>query len=247
MREDLEKLIELQVTDSNLRRLKRIIDTATDRRAEIEREFDQHASSIREVKDRFESLKAERVSLERQISDHNVHRERAERNLKHAQNQKEYETSMREIDTLQKQISQLETQLVDKMEAIEAVEKELEERADEINSHDLNRDDALSSFDSEVESARGEFESESAKREQMFATIGPQLAAVYNRLVQRSRDGIAVAAVVNESCSACFMSLRPQMMLEVRRMNSIVNCESCTRILYVPVEGSMAASNESVA
>lgn len=245
MRSDLEKLIELQVTDTNLRRLKQIIDTAVEKRAEIEQEFEQHASSIREIQNRGETLNAERAQLEREISDNKVYKERAERNLKHAQNQKEYEAAMREIDSLQKQIGQLETQVVEKMTATEEVEKELKERAEEISSFDSKRDEALSKFDSEVAAARSEFESETAKRVEVFATIAPQLAAVYNRLAQRSRDGIAVAEVVNGSCSACFMSLRPQMLLEVRRMNSIQTCESCTRILYVVTEESKAATPEA--
>ncbi|HBR56941.1 MAG TPA: hypothetical protein DEA22_05655 [Blastocatellia bacterium] len=61
----------------------------------------------------------------------------------------------------------------------------------------------------------------------------PQLASVYNRLAQRSRDGIAVSEVVNGSCSACYISLRPQMHVEVKRGDKIVTCENCTRILYV--------------
>jgi vacuolar-type H+-ATPase subunit D/Vma8 len=46
---ELEKLIDLQKTDTNLRRLKKIIETANEKRAEIEQEFEQHASSIRDV------------------------------------------------------------------------------------------------------------------------------------------------------------------------------------------------------
>ena len=42
-----------------------------------------------------------------------------------------------------------------------------------------------------------------------------------------------MAEVVNGSCSACFMSLRPQMQVEVKRGDQIITCESCTRILYV--------------
>ena len=78
----------------------------------------------------------------------------------------------------------------------------------------------------------------------MFATLPERLAAVYNRLAQRSRDGIAVAEVVNGSCSACFMALRPQMLVEVKKGEQIVTCESCTRILYVAVD-SKAAAGES--
>ncbi len=85
---------------------------------------------------------------------------------------------------------------------------------------------------------------EKEKRAEVFDTLPAQLAAVYNRLVQRSRDGIAVAEVVSGSCSACNMALRPQMLLEVKRMNDIVTCESCTRILYVtqPAQNEAAAS-----
>lgn len=230
---ELEKLIELQKTDTNIRRLKEIIETANEKRAEIEQEFEQHASSISEIKNRRETLKAERAELEKQIAESKTYLERAERNLKHAQNQKEYETAMRETDALQKQIAASETRLVENMEAVEEVEKELEARADEINSHDSKRDEALASFDAEVAISKAELMSENAKRGEVFKTLPAQLASVYDRMAQRSRDGIAVAEVVNGSCSACFMSLRPQMNLEVKRGDAIITCESCTRILYI--------------
>lgn len=233
MKKELEKLIDLQKTDTNIRRLKQIIGTADTKRAEIEQEFDQHASSIREVQNRRDTLIAERTELEKQIADNRTYLERAERNLKHAQNQKEYETAMRETDTIQKQIAAFETQVVEKMSASEEVDTELETRADEINSHDAKRNEALSAFDAEVKAAKKELEIESAKRDEVFKTLPANLASVYNRLAQRSRDGIAVAEVVNGSCSACFMSLRPQMSLEVKRGDKIITCESCTRILYI--------------
>lgn len=230
---DLDKLIELQQTDTNLRRLKQILDTADSRRAEIEQEFDQHASSIREIQNRRDALNAKRADLEKQIAENKTYLERADRNLKNAQNSKEYETAMRETDSLQKAISGFETQIVEIMEASEAVEGELAERSEEIASHDTKLQEALKEHSAKAAAAKKEFATESAHRETAFATLPPQLASVYNRLAQRSRDGIAVAEVVNGSCSACFISLRPQMQLEVKRGTEIITCESCTRILYV--------------
>ena len=111
-------------------------------------------------------------------------------------------------------------------------------------SLDSKRDEALAAFDQEIEKARTELAEAEAKRGGVFDTLPANLAAVYNRLVQRSRDGIAVAEVVNGSCSACFISLRPQVQVEVRRMDSIITCENCTRILYVraKLEQSEAAA-----
>lgn len=236
MRAELEKLVDLQKTDTNIRRLKQSIESAEQRRATIEQEFEEHAFSIREIQARRDNLNSEKAELEKQIAENKTYKERAERNLKHAQNQKEYETAMREIDALQKQIVIFETQTVEKMTAGEEVEKELESRADEINTLDATRDEALKAFDVELKKNSSELNSQTKKREAVFTTLPNQLASVYNRMAQRSRDGIAVAEVVNGSCSACFMSLRPQMQVEVKRGDQIITCESCTRILYMPAK-----------
>lgn len=242
MKEELAKLVDLQITDTNIRRLKQAVETAEERRASLEQEFEQHAFSIREIQKRRDDLNNERLEGEKQIAEHKTYLERADRNLKHAQNQKEYETAMREIDSLQKQVAALETRIVELMGAVEEVDKELESRAEEINSLDSKRDEALTAFDAEVDKARAELATETSKRETVFVTLPANLAAVYDRLAQRSRDGIAVAEVINGSCSACNMSLRPQMNVEVKKGDQIVTCENCARILYIPVEKEAEAT-----
>ncbi|MEO8649002.1 MAG: C4-type zinc ribbon domain-containing protein [Acidobacteriota bacterium] len=244
MRAELEKLIDLQKTDTEIRKLKKSIETAEIRRAGIEQEFEQHAFSIREIQNRRDMLRAERSGLENQIAENKTLQERAERNLKHAQNQKEYESAMRETDALQKQIALFENQIVEKMTAIEEVEKEIEGRAEEIESIDSNRETAIREFEKALAKDKKGLSETLARREEVFITLPTQLASVYNRLSQRSRDGIAVAEVVNGSCSACFMSLRPQMQVEVKRGDQIITCESCTRILYAANTGTKAAVTE---
>ncbi len=244
MKLELEKLIELQKTDTNIRRLKKSIETAEQRRASLEQEFEQHASSVREIQNRAETAKNERIALEKQITEAKTHLERANRNLKTSTNQKQYETSMREADVLQKQISGFETQVLEKMTAIEEVEKVLEERAEEISSLEGNRQQAIEGFEKELTENKAELEIEAKKRHEVFTTLPANLAAVYNRLALRSRDGIAVAEVVNGSCSACFMSLRPQMQVEIKRGDKIITCESCARILYVTPPEAQAAVAE---
>jgi len=244
---ELEKLINLQKTDSEIRRLKQSLDTADARRAELEREFEKHAFSIREIQERRDRLAAERAELETQIASNKTYLERAERNLKHAQNQKEYETAMRETDALQKQIAAIEAQELEGMTALEEVEKEIESRADEINTLDQKRADALKEFDAELKRDRAALTKVEGGRDAVFKTLPTNLAAVYNRLTQRSRDGVAVAEVVNGSCSACFMALRPQMLVEVRRGEQIITCESCTRILYFAPADTAAVAAEGQA
>jgi predicted nucleic acid-binding Zn-ribbon protein len=243
---ELAKLIDLLKTDSEIRRLKQSLNSADARRAELEREFEKHAFSIREIQERRDRLRSERAELDKHIAENKTYLERAERNLKHAQNQKEYETAMRETDALQKQIGAFETQTLENMTALEEVEKEIEGRAEEINTLDQKRVEAVAEFESQMEKDRADLAKVEGGRDAVFKTLPANLAAVYNRLTQRSRDGIAVAEVVNGSCSACFMALRPQMLVEVKRGEQIITCESCTRILYfAPADTSAAAATES--
>lgn len=240
MKAELGKLIELQKADSRIRSLRTTVETADQKRAEIEQEFEKHASSIREIQSRHEGFKTERANFEKQIAENKAMQERSERNLKHAQNQKEYESAMREVDVCQKQIGQCETSIAELDEKIAEVEKELADRAEEIGSFEEKRTAALSEFDARVAESKARLDDEVKAREAVFATLPAQLASVYNRLVQRGRDGVAVAEVVNGSCSSCFMALRPHLQMEVKKGDQIITCESCTRILYVSSEATTA-------
>lgn len=233
MKSELEKLVELQITDTNIRRLKKSIETADQRRASIEQEFEQHAFEIREIQSKSESAKSERADLERQIAEAKSQLERADRNLKNAVDQKQYEVAMRDADVLQKKIAALETEVLEKMTIVEDVEKVLAERSEEIKSLDGNRQKAMKDFEAEITKNTAELTKETTKRAKVFDTLPKNLAGVYDRMAQRSRDGIAVAEVKNSSCSACFMKLRPQMMVEIKMSGDIITCESCARILYI--------------
>jgi uncharacterized protein len=239
---ELEKLVELQKTDTNIRNLKKSIETADQRRAGIEQEFERHAFEIRTIQNRAEQARSERAELEKQTAEAKAHLERANRNLKNAQNQKQYEAAVREAEILQKQISTLETQILEKMTTIEEVEGVLAARAEEIASIETNRQQTLTDFDTEIEKNRKELEEQTKKRQDVFVTLTPKLAGVYNRLTTRSRDGIAVAEVKNGACSACFMSLRPQILVDLKTTDKIITCESCTRILYIESNKSEAAN-----
>ncbi|NNE97759.1 MAG: hypothetical protein HKN25_01930 [Pyrinomonadaceae bacterium] len=242
MKSELGILVELQKTDTRIRQLKENIESAEERRAEIEQEFEKHASSIRDIQTRRDEARESKTSLEAKIAEVNTGLERANRNLKNAQDNQQYEAAMKEIDSLNKQNSKHETGILENMETIEETEAILEERADEVNNLESDWEKQQKEFDTALAADRKEFDELTKEREKVFAQVSPKLASVYNRLVTRSRDGIAVAAVKEESCSACNMSLRKQMIVELKTTDQILTCESCTRILYVNEEESVEAA-----
>lgn len=91
----------------------------------------------------------------------------------------------------------------------------------------------------EVARLEGELAHVAGQREALVALISRGAMAIY-QTVAPQRRGIAVAPAKDGLCSICHVRLRPQVFNDIRRNDSIVQCDSCRRILYfvpVPAEG----------
>ena len=251
MKAELQKLIALQNLDTTIRKLEKDQQATPERRAEIEREFDQRAFEITALENRRDEAKHNRARLENEVVEQKGRAERAERNLMSSKKQDEYTAAIREADAARKQMSALETQVLEQMEQFEQAEAALKERADEIATMNSDREAKLKTFDEETGTIGERLAAARKEREEVFASLPKPMSALYSRIGARIRDGVAVAEARNRSCSACFMSLRPQMMAEIRRGEEIITCDNCGRILYVvpaePVKADAAAKQPNVA
>lgn len=195
MKAELEKLVALQKLDARIKQLKKATQTTSERRVGLEQEFEARAFEIRELQKKHDEANGEKQRFEKELSEAAEKLERAERNLKNAQNQKQYEAAMREKGTLQKQISDFETQVLEKTEAVDEAAKVLNDRSEEIASLETERSAHLSEFEAGVEREKSELESAEKNRETAFAALPKNLAGIYNRLVTRIRDGVAVSTL----------------------------------------------------
>jgi predicted nucleic acid-binding Zn-ribbon protein len=229
---ELKQLIALQNADTNIRRLQAEIEAIPKRRADIEKEFDQRAFQIRELEKGRDEAKLERARLETEVLEQRTKQERAERNLMSSTKQDEYTAAIREADAARKHISQLETQILEKMEAFEQAETQLKEHEPEMERLSAEMQARVKEFEEQTRTQAEELAATRAERERLAAALPKPMSSLYNRISTRIRDGIAVAEARNNSCTACFMSLRPQVMAEIRRGEDIITCDNCNRILY---------------
>lgn len=222
----------MQNLDTSIRKIEKDLEALPERRAEIEGEFDRRAFEIRALENRRDEAKHNRARLENEATEQRGRAERAERNLMSSKKQDEYTAAIREADAARKQISALETQILEQMEGLEQAEAALRERADEIATLNSDREARLKLFDEETRSQSELLAAQRIEREQLFANLPKSMSGMYARISARIRDGVAVAEARNRSCTACFMSLRPQVMAEIRRGEEVLTCDNCGRILY---------------
>lgn len=90
-----------------------------------------------------------------------------------------------------------------------------------------------------------------AERQKAVAEIPEDLVDHYQRIA-RKHNGISLAEVRDETCTACGVRVRPHVFQELRQSGTatvqnaeLFHCETCTRILYFVEPASPAASAQS--
>ena len=243
MKADLTQLIALQQLDTSIRMVQAESEAIPQRRAEIEQEFEQRASEFLALEQRRDEARQTRVRLEVELVETRSKAEHADRALMSATNEKEYTAAIREGDAARKHVSELETKILEQMEAFESAEREIGARAPEMERLRGERDAQMAALEEQAQVQARQVEEQRRERERVFNELPKQTSALYNRVSARVRGGIAVAEARNNSCSACHMRLRPQVMTEIRRGDEIITCDNCARILYyVPAQATSQAA-----
>jgi predicted nucleic acid-binding Zn-ribbon protein len=157
---------------------------------------------------------------------------------------KEYQAMQKEMSVAEQEISDQETRLLERMEEADVLAAELKsaEAALKAEQAEIARDrQQLEGEKSAVEHA---LTSTTEERRSVAASISPPALAVFDRVAQ-GRRGVALAEARDGLCTVCHVRLRPQVYNDVRRNDSIIQCESCSRILYFvrasPAEAGQAS------
>jgi predicted nucleic acid-binding Zn-ribbon protein len=245
---DIKKLIDLQDIDVRIFDLTDRLNSIPVEREKIEESFRQEAADYLSLDEGITTAKSERRRIEADLADYEQTHEKYKGDLMRVRNQKEYQTILREIDATRKSISALETEALQLIEKIESLEKEIADRAPEFETKRGEVDQTLARLDEESKSVSDEIAELRQSRETISRDVAPRLLAVYDR-VARTRKGRAMSEARGEKggaarCSACNMSLRPQVFMDIRRGDELIVSDNCSRILFyrpeqeAPVEAS---------
>ncbi|HHY70371.1 MAG TPA: DUF2730 family protein [Thermoanaerobacterales bacterium] len=81
----------------------------------------------------------------------------------------------------------------------------------------------------EIDRMKDELTKIQKQRQQLEASISPELLDKYHRIKRLKRDPVAL--VLDGKCGGCMMEVSVMIALEVERYESLICCENCGRIL----------------
>lgn len=235
MRTILSKLWDYQAAILEIARLNKALKTYPESIRALETEIKTIEKKLTKTKTELEENRDTQKKREEYLEMCKKNLEKYESDLMEVTNQKDYSAVLNEIDYAKKEIHNTEEELIKLFEEIEKNEKAIEEFSTVLTSKQEELDKALEGFkatNQEQIKRRDELLEVKKKLEQEIPL--KYLKVFYG--IAKKRNGVGVATIENETCSACHMKIRPQKINEIKKHpDALYYCENCQRILvYLP-------------
>jgi len=186
---------------------------------------------------RIAELRTARRRIEQDIEALGGEEKRFQGQLPMIKKNEEYQALLHEISDRRTRRSDLETEVLLKMEEEEnltgaqpAIERALAEAR-------AAADARVAAVATEEQKERAEADGLEEKRAALLPSLPAGTRNKYER-IRESRAGRAVAPIVKGACGGCFRGQPPHVLQEARRGDRLLLCDGCGRLLVMPPEGA---------
>ena len=181
---------------------------------------------------RLEELKRQQHSAEWEVDDLSTKIRTAEEKLYSGRigNPKELADLQHDVETLKARRDQLEDKALAIMEQVEQATASVATRGDRLKVLEAEWHNQQQQLSADMEQVKAILSELNHKRQLLSARIAPRAVEFYHEL--KKQKGTAVAKVEQGICCGCRISL-PTTDLQRVRSDSLVQCNSCGRILFL--------------
>jgi predicted nucleic acid-binding Zn-ribbon protein len=237
---DLKNLLDLQVADREIARLKDEIAALPKRVAAIEEQLAGTKTVLEKAKAAVKADDAAKRKYESTIQDLRQKISKYRDQMLDVKTNEQYKALQHEVNFAEKDIAANEDKILELMINAEAREKEVKAAETDLKAETAEIE--KEKMEARQKTAEDEklLAEWNAKRDSYRSGIAADLLRHYDRVVKLRRTGLS--EVRDHKCMACQVMLRPQTYNDVRAGEQVVICDSCQRILYfdpaseVPVE-----------
>jgi predicted nucleic acid-binding Zn-ribbon protein len=240
---DLERVIALQHLDTSAADAQRRLAEEPDRQKALDARLEAARQIVADAKTRLTDSQNARRTLEKDVAVHQGRLSKFRDQLMAVKTNVEYQAMQKEIEFAQREVKEIEDKVLERMLEADELSAAVKRAEAQLGAETKAVDAERRVLAGDVEALRTSLERIRSERAELVRTIDPQVLAVYD-LVARRRNNIAVALARDGICTICHVRLRPQVFNNIRRNDSIIQCDSCQRILYfAPVTTAPTADN----
>ena len=228
---DLERLIQLQDIESRAAVANKAIAEGPGRIAALDALLLSATNALAAAKQSLADNQTTRRSIDKDLTAAQERQNKYKEQIMAVKTNEQLHAMQHQIKSVGDEVGQHEERVLVNMMA-----------ADEINANIKKAEAALKAAQAKVAAERSAIESEAkthqvtvtecaAARDKVIASMDNKGAVETFQRIAKVR-GTAIARAEGERCTICQVRLRPAVFAEVRRNETLVQCDSCNRILY---------------
>jgi|Deesub1362B_J571_1020462.scaffolds.fasta_scaffold00195_35 hypothetical protein len=231
MNQTLTHLIALQEIDSLIIQKRREIEAIPSELKKLERAISSVEERFREVKTKAEAIEKKRRQKEIELQEAIDKIEKLKARTSEIKTNEEYQAHIKEIERAEKKKYLIEDDILYLMEKAD----ELNRNMKQIQSEIQNEKEKITKQQKEIEDRKALLEKEVSdllkKRNSIISNLDKEVYSIYMNLLEKG-NGVAVAEAKDEVCQGCYMSIPPQLYVELKIREELFTCPQCGRFLY---------------
>ncbi len=230
--EQIATLVKLQEIEIEISSIKKQLNTVDQRIEGVDKKLMDFNQTIEEQKSLINELNEKYRSYESDLQMHLDSIKKSEAKLTSVKTNKEYQSSLKEIDDLKSMNSKLEDDMIEFLDRIEEAENLLKAKTAEFSELESQLKTEKEIIQKEAEEGSLRLGNLEAEWETISGNIEAAMLATYNQIKENHADKIGIVAVKDAVCQGCHMNIPPQMYNELQRGDSLKRCPICERIIY---------------
>lgn len=240
---DLQRLIELQDIESRAAVANKAIADAPGRIAALDALLQSATAALAAAKQALADNQSHRRSIDKDLISAQQRQEKYKEQLMAVKTNDEYRAMQHQIEAVGIEVGQHEERVLVSMLEVDEINASIKKAEAALKAAQTKVAQERAAIESEVKAQQAALAECNATRDKLIAALDNKGVVDTFQRIAKVR-GTAVARAEGERCTVCQVRLRPAVFAEVRKNDSIVQCDSCNRILYFtpPTKPAEAAS-----
>lgn len=232
--EQIKQLIELQKIDSEIYQLKKDLAAGPISQKQCEEAFEKKKTGLKASEDALKALQLKQREKESELQAKEEKIKKLQSQLYQLKSNKEYSAMELEIKGLKADLSLLEEDILRLLDSLDQAKSKCAEEKERLAGEEKKFKQEMEAIQKKISDIHADLAGWEEKRKAFTVNLDAKLAVQYEKVL-KSREGLALVPVRQNSCAGCHMELPPQVVNLVMMQEEIVVCESCSRILYWPL------------
>jgi hypothetical protein len=231
-KKQIDTLVKVQQIEIETGELKAYLKKVPARISSLEQQLEEFIRGVEDDEAAIEDLNKQYRVLEGDVQLNLSKNQKSQEKLRSVKTNKEYQSSLKEIDDIKNVNSKLEDEMLELLEKIETAEKAIKERKQHYKEIVDESKREKQSIESDAEQREENLVELESKHVTIAAELNTGLLKIFSQVKAKQGDLVAIVAVQDAVCQGCNMNIPPQVYNELQRCDSLRYCPSCFRIIY---------------